>query len=101
MSDFDNRTRELLESLRETGQYKHLRHVTSPIGATITLDGTSGRVIVLCSNNYLGLADHAEVIAAGLEGLRQFGAGTASVRFICGTLACHETLEKTIAKFCG
>src|SRR5438876_809011 len=99
MSDFDPRTRDLLQSLKDSGQYKHLRHVTGPMGATVTLDGTSRRVIVLCSNNYLGLADHPEVIAAGEEGLRRFGAGTASVRFICGTLDCHRTIEKTIAKF--
>jgi glycine C-acetyltransferase len=101
MSDFDTRTRELLKSLEETGQSKRLRHVTSPMSATVTLDGVAKPVIVLCSNNYLGLADHPEVIAAGEEGLRRYGAGTASVRFICGTLACHRTIEKTIAKFCG
>jgi glycine C-acetyltransferase len=58
-------------------------------------------VIVLCSNNYLGLADHPEVVAAGIEGLKQYGAGTASVRFICGTLECHRQIEQTIARFVG
>src|SRR5438552_1272159 len=100
MSDFDTRTRQLLGSLKDSGQYKHLRHVTSPMSATVTLDEV-GQVIVLCSNNYLGLADHPEVLAAAQEGLRQYGAGTASVRFICGTLDCHRTVEKTIAHFCG
>src|SRR5207248_66748 len=60
-----------------------------------------GEVIVLCSNNYLGLASHPEVIAAGIEGIRQYGAGTASVRFICGTLQCHREIEETIARFVG
>lgn len=58
-------------------------------------------MIVLCSNNYLGLADHPEVIAAGHAGLETYGAGTASVRFICGTLKCHRELEQTIARFVG
>src|SRR5262245_24525315 len=101
MSSFETRTRELLRSLEETGQYKRLRHVTGPMGATVSIDGIRSRVIVLCSNNYLGLADHPEVMAAGEEGLRRYGAGTASVRFICGTLDCHRIIEETIAGFCG
>src|SRR4051794_16380515 len=98
--NFDRRAHELLKSLKDSGQYKHLQHVTSPIGATVTLDGV-GEVIVMCSNNYLGLANHPEVVAAGLEGLRRYGAGTASVRFICGTFDCHRTIERTIARYAG
>src|SRR5438067_1254043 len=101
MSDFDSRTRDLLQSLRDSGQYKRLRYVTGAMDATVSLDGIPHPVIVLCSNNYLGLANHPEVIAAAQEGLRRYGAGTASVRFICGTLDCHRTIERTIAKFCG
>ena len=56
---------------------------------------------MLCSNNYLGLANHPEVVAAGIEGLKMYGAGTASVRFICGTLACHREIEAAIARFVG
>src|SRR5256885_16158436 len=97
---FDRRTIELLTSLRDGGQYKHLRHVVGPLGATAQVEGV-GEVIVMCSNNYLGLASHPEVVAAGIEGLRQYGAGTASVRFICGTLGCHRTIEQTIAHFAG
>src|SRR5207237_9979868 len=96
----DARTRELLESLDATGQTKRLQHVTGPLGATAQLEGI-GEVIVLCSNNYLGLADHPEVIEAGHQGLREYGAGTASVRFICGTLACHRRIEQTIASYAG
>src|SRR5436309_8578885 len=99
-SAFDSRTNELLKSLRDSGQYKYLHHVTGPLGATAKLEGV-GEVIVMCSNNYLGLASHPEVIAAGMEGLRRYGAGTASVRFICGTLACHRMIEQTIARFAG
>jgi glycine C-acetyltransferase len=58
-------------------------------------------VLVFCSNNYLGLANHPEVIDAAAEGLRRYGAGTASVRFICGTFDCHEALEEKIARFLG
>src|SRR4051812_26367645 len=97
---FDDRTRELLTGLRESRQYKQLRYLTGPLGATTPLEGI-GEVIVLCSNNYLGLADHPEVVSAGVEGLKKHAAGTASVRFICGTLDCHRRLEQTIARFVG
>ncbi len=60
-----------------------------------------GEVIVLCSNDYLGLANHPEVVRAGIDGLERYGAGTASVRFICGSFLCHRELEETIAWFVG
>ncbi len=66
----------------------------------VTIDGV-GEVLVLCANNYLGLADHPDVIAAGIQGLKDYGAGTASVRFICGTLGCHRKLESNLADFVG
>jgi glycine C-acetyltransferase len=97
---FDQRTQALLKSLIDTGQYKHLQHLTGPIGPVVNIEGR-GEVICLCSNNYLGLAAHPEVMAAGIDGIRQYGAGTASVRFICGTLVCHREIEKTIARFVG
>ena len=97
---FQSRTDALLDSLRESGQYKQMLHLTGALGPSASIEG-HGEVLVLCSNNYLGLADHPEVIAAGVEGLRQYGAGTASVRFICGTLACHRDLEQAIARFVG
>ncbi len=97
---FDRRTAELLASLSETGQLKHLEYVTGPLGPTVRLEA-QGEVIVMCSNNYLGLANHPEVVAAGVEGLAKYGAGTASVRFICGTFDCHRRLEQTIARFVG
>ncbi len=99
-SAFDKRATELLKNLHETGQYKHLQTLLSPMGPTVQMAG-HGEVIVLCSNNYLGLADHPEVIAAGVEGLRKYGAGTASVRFICGTFEPHLQIEKTLARFSG
>lgn len=99
-ASFDERTRLLLDSLRDSGQYKHLRHITSPMGPTAQVEGV-GEVIVLCSNNYLGLANHPEVVQAGIEGLQKYGAGTASVRFICGTFDCHRDLEAAVARFVG
>jgi glycine C-acetyltransferase len=86
--------------LRESGQYKHLQSVQGPMDATVKLRDF-GQVACFCSNNYLGLANHPEVIEAGIEGIRKYGAGTGSVRFICGTFEPHEVLERTIAKFLG
>lgn len=97
---FDNRTQQLLASLRDSGQYKHLQMITTPMSAVVNMEGV-GECIVLCSNNYLGLADHPEVVQAGIDGLRKYGAGTASVRFICGTFDCHRDIESTIARFVG
>jgi len=68
--------------------------------ATVRMRGY-GEVACFCSNNYLGLANHAEVVQAGIDGLKKYGAGTASVRFICGTFDCHEKLERNIARFYG
>lgn len=97
---FNHRADEVLNTLRSTGQYKHLQMLQGPMDAVTTIRGY-GECAVFCSNNYLGLANHPEVIAAGVEGLKKWGAGTASVRFICGTFTPHETLEKTIAGFLG
>jgi len=101
---FDARTDDVLAGLEAGGQYKHLQTLTGPMGPTVMLrdpSGASREVICMCSNNYLGLANHPEVVEAGIEGLRTYGAGTASVRFICGTFDCHETIERTIAKYMG
>jgi glycine C-acetyltransferase len=97
---FESRTQKTLQSLAQSGQLKHLQTIEGPMGATVKLRGY-GEVACVCSNNYLGLADHPEVVEAGIQGLRTYGAGTASVRFICGTFDCHERLERTIADFYG
>ncbi|MDX1946783.1 MAG: glycine C-acetyltransferase [Pirellulaceae bacterium] len=99
-TNFDQRARDLLKQLADSRQLKSFYHVTGPLGATAHVEGR-GEVIVLCSNNYLGLANHPEVVAAGMAGLQVYGAGTASVRFICGTLDCHRQIEETIARFVG
>jgi glycine C-acetyltransferase len=98
--DFGARTTAILGHLEETGQLKHLQTIEGPMGPSINLRGF-GEVACFCSNNYLGLANDPEVVEAGIEGLRRYGAGTASVRFICGTFDCHERLEARIAEFYG
>lgn len=99
-ANFTSRTEETIQGLKESGQLKPFYDVASPMRAVVNIKG-KGDVLVLCANNYLGLADHPEVIEAGIQGLRDYGAGTASVRFICGTLDCHRQLEDTIARFVG
>jgi glycine C-acetyltransferase len=99
-TNFDSRARDLLQSLADSRQLKSFYSLTGSLGPTAMIE-RRGEVIVLCSNNYLGLANHPEVVAAGIEGLKKYGAGTASVRFICGTLDCHRQIEQTIARFVG
>lgn len=98
--NFDNSAAEIVSSLTSSGQLKPFYDITSPMRPVVEIKG-KGEVLVLCANNYLGLADHPEVIEAGVQGIRDYGAGTASVRFICGTLECHRTLEQKIAEFVG
>ena len=89
-----------LDEIREAGLFKSERVITSPQSAEITL--ADGRTVLnFCANNYLGLADHPDIIAAAREALDSHGFGMASVRFICGTQDLHKQLEKTIADFFG
>jgi glycine C-acetyltransferase len=97
---FESRTETILKGLRESGQLKVLQTIEGPMDATVRLRGF-GEVACFCSNNYLGLANDPRVVEAGIDGLRRYGAGTASVRFICGTFDCHERLERRIADFYG
>jgi glycine C-acetyltransferase len=89
-----------LDGLRDARTYKRFLTLESPQGPVVRMEGR-GEVIVLSSNNYLGLAAHPEVVRAGIEGLRRYGAGTASVRFICGTFAPHHELERKLAELSG
>jgi len=101
---FDTRTDALLTQLRKDGLYKHLQVLQSPMDASVRIRGTDGRpfdALCFCSNNYLGLANHPEVVEAGIRGLRDWGAGTASVRFICGTFAPHQEAEAALARLVG
>jgi glycine C-acetyltransferase len=88
-----------LASIREQGLYKNERVITSPQSANITVNGK--KVLNFCANNYLGLGDSPELIAAAKKGLDQSGFGMASVRFICGTQDVHKTLEGRLTKFLG
>jgi len=97
---FESRLNADLDALRAAGTYKRLRHITGPMAPEVHME-EAGDVIVLSSNNYLGLADHPDVVAAGIEGLKKYGAGTASVRFICGTFDIHRVLEEKIASVFG
>ncbi len=89
-----------LDALRRDRVYKHLNYLASPQAPLVQMEGR-GEVLILSSNNYLGLSDHPDVIAAGKEGLDRFGAGTASVRFICGTCTVHRELEEAAARLVG
>ena len=91
---------ERLAEMRETGVFKPERVMTSPQG-THVLDGEGRDVLVLCANNYLGLADDPRVLASAEAALREWGYGMASVRFICGTQTIHHTLEQRLARFLG
>ena len=95
------RVRELLSQIEADGLYKRERTISSAQAGRIrVLSQASERELVnLCANNYLGLADHPEVIAAAKRGLDEFGFGMASVRFICGTQTLHRELERTIARY--
>jgi glycine C-acetyltransferase len=97
---FESRLNADLDALRAAGTYKRLRHITGPMASEVHME-EAGDVIVLSSNNYLGLADHPDVVAAGIAGLKKYGAGTASVRFICGTFDVHRELEEKIAAVFG
>lgn len=88
-----------LAELRAEKRYKKANEIQGSQGPHVKMDGRP--VINLSSNNYLGLANHPAVVEAGIEGLRRHGLGTASVRFICGTMSCHLELEKKICQFLG
>lgn len=95
-----DRLTEELQSIREQGLYKTERVITTPQSAAIgTSDGR--QVLNFCANNYLGLADNAEIIAAAKDALDSHGFGLASVRFICGTQDLHKQLEAAISRFFG
>ncbi|HEY7683409.1 MAG TPA: glycine C-acetyltransferase [Gemmatimonadales bacterium] len=89
-----------LAQFRKDGVYKELLYLEGPQDARVRIEG-HGEVIVLSSNNYLGLCNTPEVVRAGTEALSRFGAGTASVRFICGTFTVHRTLEAACARLVG
>ena len=88
-----------LETIRTEGLWKGERLLASAQGARIAVQGRE--VLNLCANNYLGLANHPEIVAAAKAGLDRWGYGLSSVRFICGTQDIHKTLERTLSEFLG
>jgi glycine C-acetyltransferase len=99
-TSFEQRLEGELEQFIRDGVYKRLNYLDSPQGPRVRMEGR-GEVIILSSNNYLGLSNQPEVVAAGKAGLERWGAGTASVRFICGTYTVHRTLEAACARLVG
>jgi glycine C-acetyltransferase len=98
--NFDSELRSAIDKLKADRVYKRLNYLDSPQGARVKMEGR-GEVVILSSNNYLGLSNEPSVVGAGVEGLKRFGAGTGSVRFICGTFTVHRELEKAIAELVG
>jgi glycine C-acetyltransferase len=91
--------RETLEEIRAAGLYKSERQLASPQSSHVTANGSE--VLNFCANNYLGFADHPDVVAAARGALDEWGFGMASVRFICGTQTQHTELERRLAAFLG
>ena len=89
-----------LDQFRRDGVYKRLNYLDSPQAARVRMEGR-GDVMILSSNNYLGLCNTAAVVQAGKDALEAYGAGTGSVRFICGTFTVHRELEAALARFVG
>jgi glycine C-acetyltransferase/8-amino-7-oxononanoate synthase len=88
-----------LDELRETGLYRRMRHVSGPQGSRVVLDGRP--VLLLCSNNYLGLADHPRVREAAADAAMRWGAGAGASRLVSGTMTVHRRLEEALAAFKG
>jgi glycine C-acetyltransferase len=99
-SSFTRELQSTLEQLKADKVYKRLNYLDSPQSSRVKMEGR-GEILILSSNNYLGLSDEQSLIDAGIEGLKKWGAGTASVRFICGTYTIHKVLEQALAKFVG
>jgi glycine C-acetyltransferase len=98
--NFDAELAAGIEQLKTDRVYKRLNYLDSPQSARVRMEGR-GDVLILSSNNYLGLCDEPEVTQAGIDGIGRFGAGTGSVRFICGTFTIHRELEREIASLVG
>jgi glycine C-acetyltransferase len=97
---FNDELRRGIEQLKTDRVYKRLNYLDSPQSARVRMEGR-GDVLIFSSNNYLGLCDEPSVVRAGIEGLEKYGAGTGSVRFICGTFTIHRELEEVIARLVG
>ena len=89
-----------LAEIRENGLHKSERVITTPQGSRLRVSDNAP-VLNMCANNYLGLAQHPEVIEAAIKGIEKWGYGLASVRFICGTQELHKELEARLSDFLG
>lgn len=99
-TNLDSRIHAELGQFKADGVYKTLNYLASPQAARVEMEGR-GSVIILSSNNYLGLSNEPAVVAAGKQALDRYGAGTGSVRFICGTFSIHRDLEQACARLVG
>jgi glycine C-acetyltransferase len=97
---FDAELKGRIDQLKADKVYKVLNYLDSPQGPRVQMEGR-GEVLIMSSNNYLGLCNEPSVVQAGKDGLDRFGAGTGSVRFICGTFTVHRELEAALAGFVG
>jgi glycine C-acetyltransferase len=97
---FTARLQAELDQFKQDGVYKRQNYLASPQGPRVRMEGR-GEVVILSSNNYLGLCNEPDVIRAGKRALDEFGAGTGSVRFICGTFTIHRELEAALARLVG
>ena len=88
---------ERLQELRELGLYRRMRMISGPQGPRVVLDGKP--VLLLCSNNYLGLADHPRVREAAADAAMRWGVGAGASRLVSGTMTVHRRLEERLAEF--
>ncbi|XP_040152399.1 2-amino-3-ketobutyrate coenzyme A ligase, mitochondrial [Anopheles arabiensis] len=88
-----------LDDIREAGTYKSERIITTPQATAIGVEGSTGKILNFCANNYLGLSANHDVINYGKKALDEYGAGLSSVRFICGTQDIHKQLENKLSQF--
>lgn len=93
--------RATLDEIRDAGLFKPERVISTPQNASVSVSAGTGDVLNFCANNYLGLADHPDVVAAAKDALDRWGYGMASVRFICGTQEIHKELEQRLSSFLG
>ena len=98
MSSLNEILKKELNTIKENGLYKSERLIFSPQNSKIIIKGNN-KVLNFCANNYLGLSNHPDILNAAINGIKQYGFGLSSVRFICGTQTIHDELEKQISKF--
>ena len=99
MNDMISIIKEELERIHETNTFKYETEIESAQSAVVKVNGKE--MVMLASNNYLGLSNHPKIKEAAIRGINEYGHGVASVRFLCGTQTIHRDLERRISKFLG